>query len=120
MKNIFLGLIVLLFAGCATIISGTDEKVSVESARGVARIEVDSKFQGMTPQLITFETDKDHKIRFSFPDGKVFETKLERRINKWILANILFGGIIGFGVDFATDGAYTFDTDPIVCKGQDL
>jgi hypothetical protein len=48
----------------------------------------------------------DHKLVFEKEGLPTRETTLESKASWWLLGNILFGGLIGLIVDFATGSGY--------------
>jgi hypothetical protein len=96
-----------LALGCATLISGTSDDVSIVTRPSGARVTVQPGSLTLTtpaslelaradaPYLLTFEL-AGHEARRSYIAG---------RANPWIYANILIGGVPGILVDWLT-GAY--------------
>ena len=94
----------LLLSGCATIVSGTNQKVSVTSQPSGAKVTADGKMTSTTPTDFTLERKSDHTLEFSKEGYKTATVMLKRTINGMLAGNILIGGIIGTGVD-AISGA---------------
>lgn len=94
----------MLFAGCATIVSGTTQKVSVNSQPTGAKVTADGKTTATTPTDFTLERKSDHTLEFSKDGYKNVTIMLKRTINGMLAGNILIGGLIGTGID-AVSGA---------------
>ena len=97
-------LIVLAFnaAGCATIVSGTTQKVSVSSQPSGADAKADGNITVKTPALLTLDRKSDHVIEFSKEGYKSMTVYVRKAFNEMATGNILLGGIIGAGVDAAS------------------
>jgi uncharacterized protein YceK len=108
-KTIFLSVLVisLVVTGCATIVSGSKQKVSFNSTPAKASVLVNGVQIGYTP----FETKlkrgvKAHKVKIVLEGYKPYEATLTRKFNGWYIGNIAFGGLIGMIVDLSTGAVY--------------
>jgi hypothetical protein len=108
-KTTFLAVVVFSFllTSCATIVSGSKQKVSFTSAPAKATVFVNNINLGITP----FETklkrsEKLHKVKIVLEGYKPYETTLTRKFNGWYIGNIAFGGLIGIIVDLSTGAVY--------------
>jgi hypothetical protein len=93
--------------GCAAIVQGPREDVKVRSIPPgvVARAGPDR--QVITPGEISgLKRNQDHKIVFEKEGLTTREVTLESTPSWWLLGNLVFGGIIGLIVDFATGAGY--------------
>jgi hypothetical protein len=99
-----LGLVAISMTGCATIVSGTTQKVSVTSQPSGAKVTADGKTTSTTPTDFTLERKNDHTLEFSKDGYKSSTVMLKKTINGMLAGNILIGGLIGTGVD-AVSGA---------------
>ena len=116
MKKILFLLIIatsILFTSCATIMTGTDQKVSFNSNVPNAKIYIDDSFKGNAPLILTLDTKTSHNIRIEAPGYHTYSTTLQKKVTGWAWGNIVFGGIIGLGVDMFTGGLYAFKEDNI-------
>ena len=103
----FILLISLSLTNCATIVSGSKQKVSFTSSPAKATVYVNDVQLGVTP----FETKlkravKLHKVKMVLDGYKPYETTLTRKFNGWYVGNIAFGGLIGIIVDLSTGAVY--------------
>ena len=92
-------------AGCATIVQGRTQGIAVASTPSAATVKVDG-LEATTPGNVELRRNRDYTMVFTkagFPDRDV---KLESGPSPWLLGNIVFGGLIGLIIDFATGGAF--------------
>ena len=94
----------VFLSGCATIVSGTTQKLSVSSNPSDAVAKVDNNLSAKTPTTFTLERKNDHTIEISKEGYKTAIVLIKRTFNGMMAGNILIGGIIGSGVD-AVSGA---------------
>lgn len=105
-KQVFFALIscVLILSSCATIVSGTKQKVSFSSTPDSAIVIVDNVEVGKTPVNMKLSRKDEHYVIIKLDGYETFETKITREFNGWYLGNVIFGGLIGLIVD-ASNGA---------------
>ena len=101
---VFLFAALFCFPGCATIVSGTTQKVSVTSQPSGAKVTADGKMTAITPTEFTLERKTGHILEFSKEGYKNATVLLKQSMNGMGFGNVLLGGIIGIGVD-AVSGA---------------
>jgi hypothetical protein len=88
-------------SGCATIVSGTKQKVEFSSTPSGAAVAVDGGTY-TTPCEVKLSRGKNHDVEFSLPDYLPVKHQILRTTNGWAFGNILLGGLIGLMVDYAT------------------
>lgn len=115
MKKISLFVALFLMSGCATIISGTTQKVNVTTTPSDATAKVDNILSAKTPTVFTLERKSDHTLEISKEGFKSTTVLMRRTFNGMATGNILIGGLIGTGVD-AVSGA----TNKIIPERVDL
>ena len=105
-----------LFAGgCATIVGGgTNQPVTVQSTPDAATFTITSSSglqmsQGTTPSTVSLPRKNEYQIVVELAGYQPQSTVLTKGINGWIWGNLLFGWIVGFGVDFLTGSAYKLE-----------
>lgn len=104
---------VLFTSGCATIINGSKQEISISSTPAAAKVIIDGSEAGVTP-LITKLTRKDtHLVKITLDGYLPYETAFTRKVDGWIAGNILFGGLIGLAIDAITGGMYKLRPDQI-------
>ena len=96
----------LTLTSCATIISGSKQKVSFTSTPAEASVFINEEEIGKTPIETKLARKKEYDVKIVLEGYKPFETKITKKFNAWYLGNILFGGIIGFIVDPSTGAMF--------------
>ena len=97
----------LAFTQCATIISGSKQSIIILSDPRSAHIEIDGISAGRTPLVTKLKRQSKHFVKLELDGFKPYEMTLTKKVNGWVFANILLGGIIGIGVDAATGAMFT-------------
>jgi len=94
-----------VFAGCATIVHGTTERVEIDSTPTGAEVMIDDSAQSaITPAQIKLARGSAHKLVFH-KAGYVDATEnLTSSTSGWILGNLVAGGVVGMVID-ESDGA---------------
>lgn len=98
------------FSGCATITKDDSQPVAFSSDPQGAIVKINNIPRGVTPttimvkramkkQMISFEMEGYHSETF----------KLEKSVAGMTFGNIIFGGLIGVGVDIATGKATNYE-----------
>lgn len=95
--------------GCATILSDTDEEVTVESEPKEATVTVNGKEYGETPTNLRLDVDESHTIKI---EKEGYESKTYRISNEigveWVILDVVFG-VIPILVDAATGAWYKLE-----------
>lgn len=121
MKNLlFIVLGTLLLSSCATIITGTQAKININGQQQEP-VDIATRTktyeQVMLPYLLTVEkknldekisVTSEHYIYQDFIPGK--------KINLWLLGNIVAGGFIGLGIDALTGAIHDAENKNIDLK----
>ena len=92
----------LLVSGCATILNTTTQEVEIKSNPPNAKITIDNKKFGVTPQIVNIERKKDHTIKFELEGYQLYEIQVTTKLSGWIWLNILNGFIPGMAIDYLT------------------
>lgn len=103
----------LLISSCATIISGSKQKVNFRSNPAAASIFIDEVEVGKTPFEIKLERKKEHHVMIKLDGYQTYETNLTKKFNAWYIGNILFGGLIGIIIDPITGAIYNLSPDEV-------
>lgn len=114
MKHL-LSLPLLLLAGCATIVHGTNESVAISSTPTHAQLFVDNAYIGSTPMIVKMARREKHTVRIELKGYQPYEMTLEPHFSGWAFGNIIFGGglFIGLAVDAISGGLYQLTPDQI-------
>jgi hypothetical protein len=96
-----------LLNSCATLFSGTKQKVMVSSSPSGARVFVNGKGQDViTPAEIKVPRKKEVTYTFQKAGYEDNSVKQSGSFNGMVVGNILFGGIPGAVIDFASGAWY--------------
>jgi hypothetical protein len=98
--------VALALAGCATIMQGTSQELSVASTPTGARVLVDGTEVGRTPHVANLKRKDKHVVRIEMDGYQPFELPIARATSGWVWGNLVFGGIPGLAVDAITGGLY--------------
>ncbi|HEV3112339.1 MAG TPA: PEGA domain-containing protein [Candidatus Binataceae bacterium] len=94
-----------LFAGCATVINGTTQRVQIDSTPSGAEVLIDDSQQLVTtPATVKLSRRDSHKLVFHKPGYQDTTESLTSGMSGWILGNLIAGGVVGMAID-ASDGA---------------
>jgi hypothetical protein len=108
-KNLFITISIIsafLLTSCATVINTTTQSVSIKSEPPNARLTIDGKKFGITPQVVNLERGSDHLIRLELDGYDIYETQVTRKISAWYWSNILNGFIFGGLLDYINGSMY--------------
>lgn len=103
----------LLFAGCSTLINTTTQEVELKTEPINARIYINGKRFGTTPQKINIERGTSHVVKFEFDGYELYETQITQKISTWFWSNALNGFVPGMLVDMFTGSMYNLLPDKI-------
>ncbi|MEM9481462.1 MAG: PEGA domain-containing protein [Verrucomicrobiota bacterium] len=104
-------LIAQLFSNCATIVRDDEQAVSFSSDPPGADLTIDNRPYGMTPTMVKVERDRGDRIISVSKEGYHTTTfALGEKPSAMVLGNIIFGGIVGVGVDALTGDNKEYDS----------
>lgn len=106
----------LTFTSCASIISGSAQKVKFNSTPQNASVVIDGVERGKTPFEAKLARKKQHSIVMNLDRYNSYQTRLTKKFNGWYLGNILFGGIIGFIIDPITGAMFNLSEIDVNAK----
>jgi len=98
--------IALGLTSCATIINTTTQSVEIVSEPQNARLTIDGKKFGITPQVVNIERGNNHVIKLELDGYEPYETQVTRKISAWYWSNILNGFILGGIFDYLNGSMY--------------
>jgi uncharacterized protein YceK len=113
-------IMVVLLSGCASIVDGGPDFINLSTNDGSsAKAEIISKLGVQTltlPTILTMpKSCDDVSIRVLDDDtNNASVAVIDSGVNPWIAGNIIFGGLIGLGVDALTGAICTYDSLTIV------
>ena len=111
----FTALLITFFmtSGCATIMHGSTQDISISSVPTNASVTINGNSRGETPLLISLNRKENHSVSIHLDGYEKYETYLTRSTSGWIFGNIIFGGLIGLVVDAATGSIYKLSPETI-------
>lgn len=112
--------------GCASIVSGQDQVVSVSTPNcpdaKCTLVNDDGKYYVNTPGTVTVNREYDELTVDCEKDGyDPVMMKVSSSTKGMAFGNILLGGVIGAGVDMATGAAYDYPSEiinPLDCRSK--
>ena len=113
----------LMFSSCATIITGTTSKVTIDGDVNEP-VTITTSFQTYEdvelPQVVKISRKAidGQRIQIESEHYKFKDVVLRKSINGWTWGNILIGGLIGWAIDLGTNAVSkpaidTFNIKPI-------
>lgn len=106
----------LATGACATVMQGTKQGISINSNPTGASIMVDGEPMGTTPAVLQLARKKEHVVRLDLEGYQPFEMALTKTTSGWVWGNLVFGGLVGLGVDAATGGLYKLTPETIAAN----
>lgn len=130
----------LAVSGCASIVSGGQQKVSFKSDPSDARIAITDGsgnivHNGVTPFEVKltrgagFFRPQHYTVKYEKPGYQPKEVPLTSGPNGWVFGNLVFGGLIGVVIDGASGAMFAFspgtnsvslETQSVVVSVQDV
>lgn len=111
--------IIFIFQSCATIMHGSKQEVGISSSPSNAKVIIDGKAMGTTPVVTKLKRKDSHMVQIKLDGFHTYETTLTRSVSGWVWGNIVFGGLIGLGVDAITGGLYKLTPKQISAELND-
>ncbi len=113
LRGLAMAVAILGLAGCASIMHGTTQGISISSAPTGAQVAVNNVEVGTTPVVAELKRKDQHVVQVMLDGYEPFEMALNRSVSGWVWGNIVFGGIIGLAVDAATGGLYKLSPEQV-------
>lgn len=106
-------------SGCASIVAGSSQTLTVDSTPtgATCRAERDGAAlqTGTTPMSFSVpKTKKDILISCKNSNNEVGSTVNKSGIEGWFLGNLIIGGLVGMGIDWASGAYNKYDTPTMV------
>ena len=103
----------ITFTGCGTIMSGNKQEVGFSSNPSNALVTIDGEIVGHTPLTTELSRKKTHDVVMTLDGYLPYEMTLIKKSNGWVWGNIVFGGLIGLGVDALTGAMYKLTPEQV-------
>jgi len=119
-RKICLFTVLSALSGCASIVTGTTQRIAVNSdPEGAScRVSRGGITLGVVPStpgsVLVHRGSTGLDITCSKPGYALAQTTQPTNIETWIFGNVLIGGLIGVVIDFSTGAAYTYDGDAML------
>ena len=98
----WLAIILPLLAGCATLISGTEQKIPITSDPSGAEVIVDGNGTFTTPVDLKLARKDEHTLLVNMPGYHSVRVDVKKKLNWLVAGNALFGGLVGATADVAS------------------
>ena len=95
-----------LFSACSTIFNTTTQSVELATAPSNAKITINGKSFGTTPQVVNIDRGKDHNVKFEKDGYVLYEIRITRKMSKWFWLNALNGFLPGMIIDWLSGSMY--------------
>lgn len=105
--------LVIFGGGCATIINGTRETLTINSTPTGARV-IAGCFEGVTPATFELKRNRTYNVLITKDGYEPQSLVIKRTMNPWLLGNILLGGPIGIVIDLVDGAGFSLAPDGIV------
>jgi hypothetical protein len=116
--------LLLLSSGCASIISGRQANVAIDSYPSNAHVVIHDKTghevaSVNTPGVVSLKRNSHwfmpakYTATIEAPGYQTAEVPINSTLNPWILGNVVFGGVPGLVVDNATGACWKPEQDAI-------
>lgn len=118
-------LTLIIFSGCASIVSKSNWPVSIDSRPSGATVSIVNRkgievYNGKTPAALKlksgskFFSRESYTLTFTLEGYKTQKVNLECKVNGWYWGNLLLGGVIGMLIiDPATGAMYKLDSETV-------
>jgi hypothetical protein len=120
LKSLSVGLLGLALVGCASITRGTKEVFVVDSTPQDAEVRLSSGQVGRTPASFEVGRRDTLTVFVSKPGYKSRTLIVQSEVGgggaAGMAGNVLFGGIIGAGVDAGTGAMYEHKPNPLMVQ----
>jgi len=99
--------------GCATILNGTTQDVSVSSDPPGAEVTAGGNYMGVTPIVLDLQRKTNHVVTVSMDGYHTEQISVTKVMSGAVAGNILAGGFIGWGIDASSGAQYKLKPDTI-------
>lgn len=112
-------LFALIIVGCATIIKGTNQDISIQSNPSNAKVIVKTiggveVWSGTTPASVKLSRKKEYVVTIQLSGYKDVNVQLDQRFEVWALGNLICGGVLGIVVDAVSGAIWKLEPEQIM------
>lgn len=91
---------------CATLINSPSQQVEIKTTPQNAKLVIDGKKFGTTPQIVNIPRSDNHIIKIELDGYEPYETQVTTKLSFYFWGNIFNGMIPGMIVDMFTGSMY--------------
>jgi hypothetical protein len=102
----------LLLGGCATILSGSTQKINLQAERGTTCNAVVDGQKATVPSIIDVKRENKDKI-ITVQECPSEQLLLHKEINPVFFVNILSGGVFGSTTDYASGSMWKYQPENV-------
>lgn len=113
-----LSLFGMLLGSCSTVLNTTTQDVEIKSVPANAKITIDGKKFGLTPQVVNIDRGSAHVVKLELDGYEPYETQITKKISIWFWGNALNGFLPGMVIDMFTGSMYNLMPDGISVELQ--
>lgn len=113
-RNMFVAPVLIPLAACASIATGTDQPINVSSypvdgARCVIESPTGEKWAVTTPGAVNVPKTKHDLTATCTKEAEYSGQRvIASEVEPWVFGNIILGGLIGAGIDWATGAIHQY------------
>lgn len=96
----------IFVSNCSTVLNTTTQEVEIKSVPANAKITIDGKKFGITPQVVNIDRGTAHVVKLELDGYESYETQLTKKISIWFWGNALNGFLPGMVIDMFTGSMY--------------
>jgi hypothetical protein len=119
-KALLVVFLLVALNGCATIMHGSTQDISVTTDPAEADLLVDGREHYKSPALITMKRKDDHTVEISRAGYKSEKIDIKGVISAAVLGDFIAGGAIGYGIDAATGAQRRLEPEKVEVRLQPL
>jgi hypothetical protein len=98
---------------CGSITHGGSQDIGISSSPTNADVSIDGLTKGHTPVIANLSRKDNHIVKLALPGYAPAELTLTRGVSGWVWGNLVFGGLIGLGVDAISGGLYKLSPEQL-------
>jgi hypothetical protein len=92
---------------------GGSQDIGISSSPTNAEVSIDGLTKGHTPVIANLSRKDNHIVKLALPGYAPAELTLARGVSGWVWGNLVFGGLIGLGVDAISGGLYKLSPEQL-------
>ncbi len=116
MKYLVILMSLFFMSSCASIVDGQKQSILISSDPAGANVNItkdaNEVHKGLTPSMVTLDRGEgDHVVEVSKDGYKTQILQLADTVSGWMWGNIVFGGLIGWAIDYGTGAGYNYNVE---------